>query len=90
MRSEFRFPRSAIFLMSLTLVGVFLAIDTGRDLQLAPNVVVLSVLLAAVLRLLWGFMLMSVVGAGIYLVLFALRQSGVQRLSDIQTWPERK
>jgi len=90
MRSEFRFPRSAIFFMSLTLVGVFLAIDTGRDLQLASHVLVLSALFAAVLRVLWGFVLMSVIGAAIYLVMFALRQAGVQRLSDMQTWPARK
>ena len=87
---RFRFPRSTIFLMLLSLVGVFLAIDTGRDLRLASDVVVLSALFAAVLRLLWGFMLMSVVGAAIYLVLFALRQSGVQRLSNMQTWSVRK
>ena len=86
----FRFPRATILLMSLTLVAVFLAIDTGRDLRLASGIPVAQALFAAALRVLWGFVVMSVVGGAIYLILFALKQSGVQRFSDMQTWPNRK
>jgi len=86
----FRFPRATILLMSLTLVGVFLAIDTGRDLRLASGIPLVQALFASVLKVIWGFVVMSVVGAVIYAILFALKQSGVQRLSDMQTWPNRK
>jgi hypothetical protein len=87
---RFRFPRATIFLMSLTFVGVFLAIDMGRDLRLASDLPVLQALFEALLRVLWGFVVTFVAGAVVYLILFALKQSGVQRFSHMQTWPGRK
>ena len=94
MRREFRFPRSTIFLMSLCLLGTFIAIDMARDVvpdrSLALEALALPALLTMLLRMAWGFLMMFVVGAVIYLVLSALKQSGVQRFSDMQTWPDQK
>ena len=87
---RFRFPRATIFLMSLTFVGVFLAIDIGRDLHLASDLAIVSALFGALLRVLWGLVVTFVGGAVVYLILYALRQSGVHRFSHMQTWPGRK
>jgi hypothetical protein len=89
MRPEFRFPRSTILLMIVILAGVILAIESAKSVVLkygaAAHVTVGST---------WpGF---CAVGFGIVLVaaligwaiLYALRRSGVHRLSDLQTWPE--
>lgn len=88
----FRFPRPAIFFMLLVLAGTMVAIEQGRNVSQAyagglhfetawPGVFGFFVFLAV---LLW-----SIAALG-YGVLCALRQSGAQRFSNIQTWAARR
>lgn len=89
MRPEFRFPRSAVFLMWVILAGVFLAIAEAKKIAMLygptetrsvwsmlpwfPVVIVLLVFAA--------------VSIG-WFVLFALRRTGVQRLENLDTASE--
>ena len=89
MRSEFRFPKSTVALMAIILAGVMLAIEKARAISLSiphanppvgpihpTQTMIVQVLLAT---LIWA------IGAGAFGwgILFALRRSGVQRISDV-------
>ena len=87
MRNGFRFPKSTIIFMTLILAGVILAIKRGEDIatslphvnpQVGPIQPAHSTLppIAIFLAL---FYLMGLVGG----LLFALRRSGTDRLSDV-------
>jgi hypothetical protein len=95
MRS-FRFPRSAILLMVatfLTILGaISLATEMARTVQTefaGPNLPSMwwSRLPGMFVR---AFLLFGGIGALGYAVLFGLRRSGIHRLSNIETWPERR
>ena len=77
MRSDFRFPRTTQVLMTLILVAVIFAIKKG---QVPENGT------AVLLLFLWGFALLCALGSGGYAILFALRRSGLRRLSNVHTW----
>ena len=93
MRS-FRFPRTAIALMVATflviLAAIGLAAEMSRTVQAGfggPNVPTLwwsklPMTFVLVFLFLW------VVGAIAYAILFALRWTGVHRLSNVVTWPQ--
>jgi hypothetical protein len=89
MRSEFRFPTAAGLFMTLTLALVLFAIEKGNELSIAMSSANSSAGTARWMRfaLLPGtletFLVACVVGAAAWGVLFALRRSGVQRLSGI-------
>ncbi len=93
MRPEFRFPRSTVFLMCVILAGVVLAIDKAKDIVrmkdgLPPGTITVwdSMLGSVVCALL----LVIAMVAAVWGILFALRRTGMQRLDNIQTWPEQR
>ena len=90
MRSDFRFPRSTVFLMLVILAGVILSIREAKDIVTTyggqRGISVWSA---------WpGFtaMLFATVAAAAVIgwaLLFALKRSGMHRLSNVQGWPEK-
>jgi len=83
MRSEYRFPRSAIFLMMVVLVAVVVAIESARSISAGETK---DISAWAILRVfIFGAGLMCVTGAIGYAILSALRRTGVDRLADIPT-----
>jgi hypothetical protein len=89
MRSQFRFPTAAKLFMTLTLLLVLLAIEKGNELSVAMSHSNLPTGSARWMRfaLLPGtletFLVACIGGAAAWCVLFALKRSGVQRLSSI-------
>jgi hypothetical protein len=81
MRSDFRFPRTTQVLMTLILVAVIFAIKQG---QVPENWT------AVLLLFLWVSALLCALGSGGYAILFALRRSGLHRLSNVHTWRGRR
>ena len=82
MNRNFHFPRATIALMLVVLSTIFVAIEKARDVQVRysgssdwPRVpaAFVTVLVLTVL-----------VGAAAYGIMFALRRSGVHRLSDME------
>ena len=86
MQPQFRFPRSTIFLMSVILAGVLLAIAEAKNVGLQYGatetrsvwsmlpwfIIVAVVLVCVTIGLAWG-------------ILFALRRTGMQRLERLDT-----
>lgn len=88
MRPSFRFPRSTVFLMSIILFGVVLAIEKAKI------IVRIKSGLPAAGASVWDPMLWSLIFAIALVliaviagwgVLFALRRTGVQRLAELDT-----
>jgi len=86
MRPEFRFPRSTVFLMIFVLLGVVLAINKAD--MTVRNAVGLS-LWGMFSSLLLFLALVCVTVAAIWGMLFATGHSGIDRLANVRTWPER-
>lgn len=90
MRHEYRFPKSAAILMTIILVAVLLTIEQAEmvshayaDYQGGPlHWVEVSVLPAFLIAL----VLACVVGAIGWAIVFALRRSGMHRLSEVNPW----
>jgi hypothetical protein len=74
--------------MLSTMCGIFVAIEKARGVQVqysaSSDLPVLTAVFVTV------FALMFVVAAMAYLVMFALKRSGVHRLSDVHAGPGRK
>ncbi len=89
MRS-FRFPRSTMVLMVLILAGIIFAIDKAQDVQRlysgSPSSADVPGLYGVFVVLALAF---ACIGALGYVVLYALRQSGTQRLMNVRTWGAR-
>jgi hypothetical protein len=89
MQSQFRFPRSTVFLMCVILAGVVLAINRAVDIvqlkQGLPRGMSPSwePMLGALLLTLG--IILAAVAAG-WGVLFATRRTGMHRLEEVQTW----
>jgi hypothetical protein len=96
MRSSFRFPKSTSFLMTVILAGIVLAIEKAEAIRAAlpddiapagpmwaPHVGILTTIALT-------FLLVYVAGAVGWIVLFALRRSGMHRLSEMSAATERK
>ena len=90
MRSEFRFPKATVGLMLVILAAVMFAIEKAKAISASvphanppvwhihpSQITVLPVLLAAMI---------SAIGAGVlgWSILFALRRSGIQQLSEMK------
>jgi|SoiMethySBSTD1v2_1073268.scaffolds.fasta_scaffold278440_2 hypothetical protein len=92
----FRFPRTAIALMVatfLTILGAIgLAAEMARTVQAGLGVPTLPSMWwsALPIRFVLMFLFLWVVGAVGYGILFALRWSGVHRLSNTVTWPQTR
>jgi|ERR1700683_1295598 hypothetical protein len=95
MRSGFRFPKITAFLMTVILAGVVLAIQRADAIRasvsdLNPPVVTIQPAHQTFLPT-FALMFLGVYLAGAlgWAVLFALRRSGVHRLSRMSSAPER-
>ena len=92
MERKFRFPRTTVVLMLLSLLGVVLSLNQarliqlhyGNDVGIPPEwpmllwiFVRLLLIAGAIAAIVWGF-------------LFALRRSGIQRLEELKPWREQK
>jgi hypothetical protein len=88
MQREYRFPKSATVLMSLSLLAVVLAMSKANTIVVQvgkgfPRPPVLWSVSYVVVPACFAV----AIGLGI---LFALRRSGVQRLERLQSWPAQK
>ena len=90
MRSDFRFPKATVTLMALVLLAVFLAIEKGKDIQASiayanPQVGPIhpTQQLALLPTLLLVLAFACLMGAFGWAMLFALRRTGSQRLSNV-------
>ena len=95
MHSGYRFPKSTIFFMALILGGVLTAIKKGQDIASSvPDVnpplpvhiqSVHSILLGGMPLFFAFFYAAGLIG---WAILYALRRSGVHRLSDVSSAPK--
>jgi hypothetical protein len=88
---QFRFPRSAIFLMLLILATTVIAIERARDVSQLYGGLRLP---EGWLGVLPFFVTVTAVTGSIaalgYGVLYVLHRSGAQRFLNIRTWGERR
>jgi hypothetical protein len=96
MRSHFRFPKTTVFLMTVILAGVVLAIEKADAIRASvqdvnPPVVTIQPTHQTFLPT-FVLMFLSVYLAGAlgWVILFALRRSGVHRLSEMSSASDRK
>jgi hypothetical protein len=97
MRSEFRFPKATPILMTIILAGVILTIEKATAIeeslplaypqQLPPIHPVHFTFFPAMALIFLSAYAAAMIG---WAVLFALRRSGVHRLSEMSTAPEQK
>jgi hypothetical protein len=87
MRPEFRFPHSTIFLMSVILAGVVLAIEKAKGIQVKYGAGSTSVWPALPWSLGLMLLLACAIVAVLWGILFALRRTGVHRLANLQSGP---
>ncbi len=90
MQPQFRFPRSAVFMMIVIFAGTVLAIAKATSVQLAYGETAGSVWPSLVSILVSMVLLMSGTAAIGWAILHALRRTGVHRLANVQTWPQQK
>ena len=90
MSRDFRFPRWTILLMLAIMLGMFVAIEKAREIQIQIQYSASSDLPVLPAVFVTVFVLMFVIGAAAYLVMFALKRSGVHRLSNVDAWPGRR
>lgn len=89
MKSEFRFPKAAVGLMMATLAGVMLAIEKARAISasvphLSPLVGPVKSVQATVAQTMLGVLVWAIVSGAIgWGILYALRRTGVQQLSEM-------
>ncbi|HWY22922.1 MAG TPA: hypothetical protein VNX26_16970 [Candidatus Acidoferrum sp.] len=94
MRSEFRFPKSTALLMIVILAGVVLAIQRADAIRASvpdvnpPVVAIQPTHLTFLPTMALMFLVVYIAGAVGWVVLFALRRSGVHRLSQVSSTPE--
>jgi len=95
MHSEFRFPKSTAFLMIVILAGVVLAIQRADAIRASvpdvnpPVVTIQPTHLTFLPTMALMFLVVYIAGAVGWIVLFALRRSGVHRLAEMSSTPER-
>ena len=89
MRPEFRFPRSTVFLMLLIFGGVIVAMEKANTIQLKYAAGVSSIWPSFPWFL--GFILVFTYSGALAVwgILFALGRTGVHRLANIDTDPNR-
>ena len=88
MRAEFRFPKTTAVLMTIILAGVMVAIKKGEAISVSvppsstpigPIPLTHSVLVGGILLMFAFVYLAGMIG---WLILFAMRRSGIHRLSE--------
>ena len=88
MRTGFRFPRSTVFLMSIILFGVVLAIEKAKTIVQVKSGLPpagLSIWDPMLWSLLFTIAIVLAAVAATWGILFALHRTGVQRLADLDT-----
>jgi hypothetical protein len=85
MRPGFRFPRSTVVLMSLILLGVVLAIEKAKTIELSYGAAYAMSGLGTVLDIALMVVLVCIAVAAAWGILFALGRSGIHRLSAVRT-----
>lgn len=90
MRSEFRFPKATVVLMSIILAAILLAMDQAKAIQSAVSSITPPVVgpirtadFSLFLPLLLAMIAACVTGAIGWAILFALQRSGIHRLSAV-------
>jgi len=89
MRSEFRFPKATVALMTVILAAVVVAIDKATAISASaphaslPMGPIQPLRFSIISTLLITMAGLGVCGAVLWAVLFALHRSGTQRLSDL-------
>lgn len=85
MRTEFRFPRSTVFLMSIIFAGVILAMEKANTIMVKYAAGVGSIWPS--LPWFLGFTVLFTCAGAVVVwgILFALGRTGAQRLANIQT-----
>jgi len=90
MRSDFRFPRSTVLLMLVILAGVLLSIREAKDIATTygdqGGISVWSAWPAFTATVFATVAAVAVIG---WAILFAIKRSGVHRLSNVQGWLEK-
>ena len=90
MRSEFRFPKTTVTLMTIILVAIIVAIEKAKAISesIPPSSTPVGPIqpeyvgvVPAFLMALGGACLMGAIG---WVILFALRRSGIHRFSSVQ------
>jgi hypothetical protein len=96
MRSGFRFPKSTAFLMTVILAGVVLAIERADAIRQSlpyanpPVGPIQPAHLTTLATMALMFLVVYLAGAAGWFVLFALRRSGVHRVSEMPAAPKQK
>jgi len=86
-----RFPRSTIVLMTVILVGVALTIEKARVVQIKYDGFSTTSVWDTFLGFLtFGFGVMLLAAVTGWAILFALRRTGMHRLSNVQTWQDHE
>ena len=90
MRSEFRFPKATVGLMIVILAAVILAIEKARTISMSiphanPPVGPIHPTQAMIAQALLATLIWAITAAAIgWVILYALRRSGIQQLSDMK------
>jgi hypothetical protein len=90
MRPEFRFPRSTVFLMTVVLAGVLLAIEKATQVEVKYGTTLGTVWPALPVFFLSVTLILCALAATVWAIMFALRRTGVHRLANVQTWPDQR
>jgi hypothetical protein len=96
MRSEFRFPKATVGLMTLVLLAIIAAIEKAKAISqsVAPSSTPVGRIVPPYVSIVPTFLIalagVCVCGTLVWAVLFALHRSGTQRLSDLKPSAERR
>jgi len=96
MRSEFRFPKATVALMTLILLAIIAAIEKAKAISqsVAPSSTPVGPIQPPYVSIVPTFLIalagVGVCGALVWAALFALHRSGTQRLSDLKPSAERR
>ena len=89
MKSEYRFPKTTVGLMIVILAAVMLTIEKAKAISASiphanPPVGPIHSAQATVAQTMLGVLIWAIVAGGIgWAILFALRRTGVQQLSEM-------
>lgn len=84
MRPEFRFPRSTVFLMTVVLAGVLLAIEKATQVEVKHGTKLGTVWPALPVFFLLVTLILCALAATVWAVLFVQRRTGMHRLANLQ------
>lgn len=91
MQSQFRFPRSTVFMMWVILAGVLLTIEKAKTIQVKYGPEEVMAVWNSLPWFLFLFPALACVAvAAIWGFLFTLRRTGMQRLDRLRTWPDQQ